>query len=111
NPNISTKHFVIETSAYLTALRESITDLLLKCDQTLEQIPSSLLTTTEMIKSSEISICRDPSTRKIYNEVELRYLVNEGPNQPILNHYPDNEVLKKIIKHVILLQNGIKNFH
>ncbi|CAF1621052.1 unnamed protein product [Didymodactylos carnosus] len=70
NPNISTKHFVIETSTYLTALRESITDLLLKCDQTLEQIPSSLQTTTEMIKSSEISVCRDPSTRKIHNEVE-----------------------------------------
>ncbi|CAF1623577.1 unnamed protein product, partial [Didymodactylos carnosus] len=95
DPNISTKHFVIETSTYLTALRESITDLLIKCDQTLEQIPSSLLTTTEMIKSSEISISRDPSTRKIHNEVELRYLVNEGPYQPILKHYPDNEVLKK----------------
>ena len=39
---------------------------------------------------------RDPSKTKAYNEVELRYLVAQGPYQPKLSKYPINESLRKL---------------
>jgi hypothetical protein len=57
-------------------------------------MPSSSVTVDEL-KSTETCISRDPSMTIVYNEIELRYLVDQGPYQPILANYPVNEILKK----------------
>ena len=65
------------------------------CDSALEKIPT-ISTTADALKSTEIIVSRDPSTTKVYNESELRYLVDQGPYQPMLSKYPINESLRKI---------------
>ncbi|CAF4066398.1 unnamed protein product, partial [Rotaria sordida] len=84
-----------EESSYLTKLKQSISDLLTICDSALDKIPP-ISTTIDEIKSTEVVVSRDPSTTKVYNEAELRYLVDHGPYQPVLSQYPINESLKKI---------------
>jgi hypothetical protein len=93
---VSTKIFLIETASSFGKIKESLNDLLVLCNTTLENMPSTSITVdVDKLKSSETIISRDPSTTKIYNEVELRYLVEQGPYQPKLARYPINEKLKK----------------
>jgi hypothetical protein len=91
---ISTKNFLIETASSFGKIKESVNDLLVLCDTALEKMPS-ISVTVDKLRSSETIISRDPSTTKVYNEVELRYLVDQGPYQPLLARYPINEKFKK----------------
>jgi hypothetical protein len=94
--SVSTKNFLIETTSSFGKIKESLNDLLVVCNTTLENMPSTSITVdVDKLKSSETIISRDPSTTKLYNEVELRYLVGQGPYQPKLARYPINEKLKK----------------
>ncbi|CAF4027517.1 unnamed protein product [Adineta steineri] len=93
--NISMKNFLIETRSSLVKLKQSISDIMAVCDAAFEKIPS-ISTTADALKSTEIFVSRDPSTTKVYNESELRYLVDQGPHQPKLSRYPVNESLRKI---------------
>ncbi|CAF3208174.1 unnamed protein product [Rotaria sp. Silwood2] len=78
NENISMKNFLIETKSSLIKLKQSIFDLIIICDSALDKIPF-ISTTFDEIKSTEVVVFRDPSTIKVYNELELRYLVDQGP--------------------------------
>jgi hypothetical protein len=84
----------METTSSLDKLKESINDLLVLCNAALEEIPSTSITLDEL-RSTETTVSRDPSTTKVYDEIELRYLVDHGPYQPILKHYPIDEKLKE----------------
>ena len=95
NENVSTKNFLIENKSYLVRLKQSISDLILFCDSALEKSPCVSTTLIEL-NSTEIIVSRDPSKTKAYNEAELRYLVAQGPYQPILSKYPINESLRKL---------------
>jgi hypothetical protein len=94
DPDLSDKCFIIQIVSYLKLIQGSVTDLINECNYALQKIPT-LETTIHAIQSSEITISRDPLFKKDFNEKELRYLVNEGPYQPLLAKFPDNELLKK----------------
>ncbi|CAF3386561.1 unnamed protein product, partial [Rotaria sp. Silwood2] len=91
---VSVKNFLVEITSAFMKIKESINDLLMLCNETLENIPSAP-TTIEKIQSTEKLISRDPSIIKVFDEDELRYLVNQGPYQPLLPRYPVNTQLKK----------------
>lgn len=86
--------FLVETASTFNKIKESINDLLLLCNKTISNIPSTP-TTINKIQSTEKVVSRDPSNIKDFDENELRYLVNQGPYQPLLSQYPVNEQLKK----------------
>ncbi|CAF2967015.1 unnamed protein product, partial [Rotaria sp. Silwood2] len=91
---VSVQNFLVETTSTFNKVKESINDLLILCNKTLENIPSTP-TTVDKIQSTEKPISRDPSIIKVFDENELRYLVNQGPYQPLLPQYPVNKQLKK----------------
>jgi hypothetical protein len=91
---MSLKIFLTETTSSLVVLKESINNLLISCNTTLEKFPS-ISATVDKLKSTEISVSRDPSLTKNFCESELRFLVNQGPYQPVLSRYPVNETFKK----------------
>ncbi|CAF4186840.1 unnamed protein product, partial [Rotaria sordida] len=84
---VSVKNFLVETTSTFNKLKESINDLLILCNKTLENIPSTP-TTVDKIQSTEKPISHDPSIIKVFDENELHYLVNQGPYQPLLSQYP-----------------------
>ena len=91
---VSVKSFLVETKSTFNKIKASINDLLILCDKTLENIPSAPITVDKM-QLTEKLISRDPSIMKVFDENELRYLVNQGPYRPLLSQYPVNEQLKK----------------
>ncbi|CAF1037014.1 unnamed protein product [Rotaria sordida] len=94
DPDLSDKYFIVQIVSYLKLIQGSATDLINECNYASQKMPT-LETTIHEIQSSEITTSRDPSFKKDFNEKELRYLVNEGPYQPLLTKFPDNELLKK----------------
>ncbi|CAM4949812.1 unnamed protein product [Rotaria socialis] len=92
---ISTRNFLIEATSSIGKLNESLTDLLISCNEELERIPLTSITIEEL-KSTETFVSRDPSLTKVYNDQELRYLVSQGPYQPILLQYPINQAFRLI---------------
>ncbi|CAF1161390.1 unnamed protein product, partial [Rotaria magnacalcarata] len=92
---ISTRNFLIEATSSIGKLNESLTDLLISCNEELERIPLTSITIKEL-KSTETFVSRDPSLTKVYNDQELRYLVSQGPYQPILLQYPINQAFRLI---------------
>ncbi|CAM4937796.1 unnamed protein product [Rotaria socialis] len=92
---ISTRNLLIEATSSIGKLNESLTDLLISCNEELERMSLTSITIEEL-KSTEIFVSRDPSLTKVYNDQELRYLVNQGPYQPILSQYPINQAYRRI---------------
>ena len=93
DPNLSEKCFIVQVSSYLKMIQELARDLINDCDHALQGM-STLVKTVDKIHLSEIITNRDPSLKKKFSEAELRYLINEGPYQPLITKFPDNESLK-----------------
>ena len=94
DPNLSQKCFILQVSSYLKMIQELVTDLINDCDHALQGMPT-LETKIDKIHLSELITNYDPSLKKKFSEAELRYLINEGPYQPLLTKFPDNESLKQ----------------
>ncbi|CAM4965661.1 unnamed protein product [Rotaria socialis] len=73
---ISTRNLLIEVTSSIGKLNESLTDLLISCNEELERMPLTSITIEEL-KSTENFVSRDPSLTKVYNDQELRYLVSQ----------------------------------
>ncbi|CAF3956372.1 unnamed protein product [Rotaria sordida] len=107
-PDFSEEIFLIETHSLCISLKNISTELETKCSQLLSSIEANRGNIISKNRSELIST--DPSDNRKYNDDELRYLVDCGPNHEFLSSYPQNLQLKKKGKQCSFSSSWYKDF-
>ncbi|CAF1278005.1 unnamed protein product [Didymodactylos carnosus] len=110
---ICEENFIRRVLKFANQILKVENDLKLLCMESIRKIENDRENITIIETKNNELVNRDPGNYKsghIFTEEELRYLVSIDPSQPILQHYPANNILAQTKKHVDLPQNSIPNF-